>query len=181
MRQSDITEYLPRFLRQVQEMAAYAQAENTELNRLWEAIERAWNDQFLYTMGEYGISRWEKMLNIIPMPFEELEDRRFRIINKLNIMASYTYLEVEEHLKKICGAEEVYMEYLAEVWTLKVRLSLRRARQLDELRRWLLEIIPMNLILDIDLIYNTHRILGRFTHRYFMGRTHRQLKAAPLE
>lgn len=169
MHPSDIAEHLPCFLKQMQEMAVQAKTENTGLNGLWEKIEGAWEEQFLYTIGACGISRWEKLLNIIPMPFEELKDRRLRIANKLHIMAGYTYPEVEEHLKEICGGKEIYIEYLAEVWVLKVRLSLRRMGQPDELMQWLLDIIPMNLILDMNLIHDTYRIFSHFTQRYFIG------------
>lgn len=181
MRQANILDYLPEFLRQVQEIVVHADAENAELEKLWKAIETAWNDQFLYTMGEYGIKRWERMLNIIPLSTDDLEDRRFRIINRLNTMASYTYREVDEHLNNMCGAGNYTMEYLAEIWTLKVRLSLRKARQLNELKRWLEEIIPMNILLDIDLMYNTHKILGQFSHAFLGMYMHGQLRITPFD
>lgn len=180
MREPDILEYLPQFLKEVREMIGNADGENKELSKLWEAIEQAWNDQFLYTMGEYGIKRWEKIIGITPYATDTLEDRRFRIINRLNANVDYTYIRVWEHLAQMCGANGFTMQYIAEIWTLQVRVALHQARQYEEMRRWLLEIIPLNIILDIDLLYNTHRILNRFTHGNLSQYTHHELRITPL-
>lgn len=180
MRQVNILDYLPEFLQRTEQLIVYADAENIELDALWKAIETAWNDQFLYTMGDYGITRWEKMLNITPLSTDELEDRRFRIINRLNTMASYTYREIDEYLKSMCGGAYT-MQYISEIWTLQIRLSLKKARHLNELKRWLAEIIPLNILLDIDLMYNTHGILGQFSHAFLGRHTQGQLRATPFD
>ncbi len=180
MRKPDILDYLPQFLKEVREITANAAGENPELENLWGAIEQAWNDQFLYTMGEYGIKRWEKIIGITPYADDTLEDRRFRIINRLNANVDYTYRRVWEHLAQMCGVNGFTMRYIAEIWTLQVRVALHKARQYEEMRRWLLEIIPLNIILDIDLLYNTHRILSRYTHGYLHQYTHGGLRTTPL-
>ena len=180
MRQPNILDYLPQFLQEVREMMGHAEGENPELENLWANIEQAWNEQFLYTMGEYGIQRWEKIIGISPMAADTLEDRRFRIINRLNSNVDYTYRRVWEHLAQMCGADGFTMEYIAEIWTLQVRVALHKAQQYKEMKLWLTEIIPLNIILDIDLLYNTHRVLSQFTHAYLSQYTHAGLRITPL-
>ena len=180
MREPNILDYLPQFLKDIKEMVAHADGENPELAYLWEAIEQAWNDQFLYTMGEYGIQRWENIIGITPLATETLEDRRFRIINRLNSNVDYTYRRVWEHLAQMCGADGFTMEYIAEIWTLQIRVMLHQKHMYSEMRRWLLEIRPLNIILDIDLLYNTHRILSQFTHAHLSQYTHAELRITPL-
>lgn len=181
LRQPNILDYLPGFIARVYEIIGHAEGENPELQTLWDAIEQAWNDQFLYTMGEYGIQRWEKIIGITPYAADTLEDRRFRIINRLNSNVDYTYRRVYEHLAQMTGGEKGFtMQYIAEIWTLQVRVALHQAQQYGEMKKWLTEIIPLNIILDIDLLYNTHRILSRFTHGFLSNYTHGGLRITPL-
>lgn len=181
MREPDILDYLPQFLKDVREMIGHASGENPELSTLWADIEQAWNDQFLYTMGEYGIKRWEKIIGITPYAADTLEDRRFRIINRLNSNVDYTYRRVYEHLVQMTGTENGFtMQYIAEIWTLQVRVALHKAQQFKEMRAWLTEIIPLNIILDIDLLYNTHRILSKYTHEFLSNYTHGGLRITPM-
>ncbi len=181
MREPNILDYLPEFLKQVREIMAYADSMNPELTNLWEDIKQVWDEQFLYTMGQYGIERWEKMLEIVPYAADTLEDRRFRIINRLNSNIDYTYRRVYDHLKQMCHGEAGFtMEYIAEIWTLQVRVLLHHQQRYKEMREWLTEVIPLNIILDIDLLYNTHRVLSKFTHRYLSQYTHGGLRITPL-
>jgi len=181
LREPNILDYLPEFIARVYEIIGHADGENPELQIEWDAIEQAWNDQFLYTMGEYGIKRWEKIIGITPFAADTLEDRRFRIINRLNSNVDYTYKRVYEHLVQMCGSENAFtMEYIAEIWTLQVRVALHHKQMFAEMKLWLTEIIPLNIILDIDLLYNTHRILSRFTHRFLSNYSHGGLRVEPL-
>lgn len=181
LREPNILDYLPEFIARVHEIIGHAEGENPELKMEWDAIEQAWNDQFLYTMGEYGIKRWEKIIGINPYAEDTLEDRRFRIINRLNSNVDYTYRRVYEHLLQMTGSENAFtMQYIAEIWTLQVRVALSHKQQFREMKEWLTEIIPLNIILDISLLYNTHRMLSKYTHRFLSGYTHDGLKVEPL-
>ncbi len=181
LREPNILDYLPAFIARVKEIVGHAEGENPELQLEWDAIEQAWNDQFLYTMGEYGIKRWEKIIGIIPHSTDTLEDRRMRIISILNSNVDFTYRRVYEHLVQMCGSDKALkMQYIAEIWTLQVRVSLYYKHMFRSMKEWLTEVIPLNIILDIDLIYNTHRILSRFTHRFLSQYTHLEVREEPL-
>ena len=76
--------YLPAILQSVREFKAIMESEQPELNALWDALDTALTDQYLLEAGEYGISRWEEILKIIPVPGGTLDERRFRIYTMLN-------------------------------------------------------------------------------------------------
>lgn len=174
--QTNILEYLPEFLKEVKEIVIHAKAVEPELAQLWEAAENAYNDQFLYTMTENGIKRWEKMLNISPMGTDSLEDRRFRIINRVNAQLPYSYRMIESHLTQMCGADGYKMTYDKNTWVLEIRLALTSKKQFSEVQSMVAEMIPTNIILSVDLLYNTHEILGQFTHEQLAQYTHDQLR-----
>lgn len=176
MRQPNILDYLPEVFKVITEIQAHANAENPELSLLWQGVENAYNDQFLYTMTENGISRWEKMLSIVPMGTDTLEDRRFRIINRLNAQLPYTYKMLEAHLIQMCGENGYVMSYDSATWTLTIKIALTSKKQFDEILELVNSMIPVNIILDYDLLYNSHKVLGAFTHGYLANYTYGALR-----
>ena len=176
MRQPNILDYLPEVWKSIKEMISHADAENPELHKLWQGVESAYNDQFLYLMGENGIKRWEKMLGIVPMATDNLEDRRFRIINRLNAQLPYTYEMLESHLKQMCGENGYVMSYDADTWTLLIKIALTSKKQYNEILALINQMIPMNIILDYDLLYNSHAVLGAFTHGELSSYTYGALR-----
>ena len=177
MPQPNILEYLPDVLKDVREIKAHAAAEKPELERLWAAVDNAYNDQFLYTMTENGIKRWEKMLKISPMGTDSLEDRRFRIINRLNAQLPYTYRMLEHHLIQMCGENGYKMSYDKDTWTLTIRIALTSKKQFNEILDLVNQMIPMNIILDYTLLYNSHEVLGAYTHEQLSNYTYGALRS----
>lgn len=176
MRQPNVLDYLPEVFKVIKEIKVHAEAENPELTKLWEAAENAYNDQFLYTMSENGIKRWEKMLNISPMGTDTLEDRRFRIINRLNAQLPYSYKMLETHLIQMCGADGYVMSYDKDTWTLTIKIALTSKKQFDEILMLVNQMIPMNIILDYDLLYNSHNVLSKYTHAQLAAHTYASLR-----
>lgn len=176
MPQPNILEYLPNVFREIKEMQAHAAAEHPELSNLWAANDNAYNDQFLYTMTENGVSRWEKMLGISPMGTDTLEDRRFRIINRLNAQLPYTYRMLESHLIQMCGYDGYTMSYDKDTWTLTIKIALTSKKQYNEVLDLVNQMIPMNIILDYDLLYNSHQVLSAYTHEQLSAYTHGALR-----
>jgi len=177
MPQPNILEYLPDIFKNIREMKAYADAEKPELEKLWKAVDDAYNDQFLYTMTENGIKRWEKILKISPMGTDTLDDRRFRIINRYNIQLPYTYRMLEAHLQKMCGKDGYVMSYNKETWTLSIKIALTSKKQYQEILNLVNQMIPANIILEYGLLYNTHEILSAYTHEQLSAYTHESLRS----
>lgn len=178
--QPNILEYLPQVFSEVREMIVHAESQKPELESLWAANDNAYSDQFLYTMTENGVKRWESILGIQPMGGDTLEDRRFRIINKINAQLPYTFRMLEAHLNQLCGKDGYTMSYNPDTWTLRIRVALTRKSQLNAVREIIEEMIPVNLILDYNLQYNSHAILSVFTHAQLNKYTHGELRSTPF-
>ena len=65
-REVDLVSYLPPFLAEFKEIAITLEAENPEFVLVWNAAERVLSNEFIETADEYGISRFEKILKILP-------------------------------------------------------------------------------------------------------------------
>ena len=79
IRETDLVSYLPPFLAEYREINEALSAEDPEFGLVWKAADKALKNEFIATADEYGISRFEKMLGIFPMPGESTETRRQRV------------------------------------------------------------------------------------------------------
>lgn len=75
----DLVSYLPPFMADFKEITVTLKAENPEFVLVWVAAEQVLQNEFIETADEYGISRFEKILNILPSKEDTLESRRSRV------------------------------------------------------------------------------------------------------
>ena len=177
MRQpNDVLSYLPEVFGVIKEFKGFADGANPELEKAWKAVEDAYNDLYLYTMGEDKIKRWERQLGIQPMGTDTIEDRRFRIINRLNAQLPYTDRMLEYHLNQMCG-ENGYRKVLdADAFLLTVKIALTSKKQFNEIHEFIKEMLPANMILDYDLLYNQYLTLAGYTHAELSAYTYGNLR-----
>lgn len=168
--------YYPGFLRQYQEYQAVSHAEQPEAEQLWEALAQSLRDQFAADSGEYGISRWEGIMRIIPKGTETLEHRRFRILTRLSEQLPYTIRMLEQQMKALCGQGRYRIWMECEKYLLVVRVSLMARDNLEEVADLLTRIVPANMIIDLSLEYNEHQLLNGYTHKQLSNNTHNRLR-----
>ena len=75
----DLVSYLPPFMADFKEISVTLEAENPEFVLVWNAADRVLQNEFIESADEYGISRFEKILNILPSTEDTLESRRARV------------------------------------------------------------------------------------------------------
>lgn len=92
IRDVHLQNYLPQFMKTYEELTALLDAEDPEFKLLWTAAEHALYNHFITEADEYGISRYEKMLGIIPEEGDTLSARRSRVMLYWIIRSqAYTY------------------------------------------------------------------------------------------
>ncbi len=173
-------DYLPEVLKEVRELKAIVNTEEPEVSDLWEALEAALSDQFVSDTSEEGLKRYEKILKIIPKATDNIDERRFRVLARFNEQLPYTFRTLEERLRILCGEEGYSMTLKAEDYTLKVRIKLFAESSFDTVESLLNRIVPANLVIDLSLLYNTHRELARHTHGELSQYTHEELRRVKL-
>ena len=175
MREINPINYLPPVMQEVKEIQELYEGITPELKLLYMESGRALDESFVLSAEGYGLTRMENILGVTPYPDDTVEDRRLRILTKLNGDTPYTFESLYNKLKVLCGENNVYMAYAKDIYTLDVQISLIAKRQFETVRKMLLEIVPCNVALRCLLMYNTHNTLNAYTHGQLTVYTHRQV------
>lgn len=162
-RNVDIRTYWPEVVGSTYEFNAIAEAENPEINALWIVWDDVMKDQFVDSLTINGIKRWEKNLKITPYADDTLADRRYRIKVRLNETLPYTYRTVYRILENLCGKDGFTFEVKHNIYTVVVRIALIVKKMFDAVVDLLRRILPANMVLDIELMYNTWEHVHEYT------------------
>ena len=149
VRQVDLVSYLPPYLQIYKEQVAALEAENPEFILIWDAVDHCLYNHFISTADEYGISRYEKIMGIIPDEHDNLESRRSRVqVNWVNLLP-YTMKTFLQKLNVLCGANNYIVSgSFTEEYLLTIITYLENLGQVDELNELFNEILPCNIVVD---------------------------------
>lgn len=138
----DINIYWAEIIRDTAQFGQIAVAENPEFNRLSECIFKALEDSFIHSASEYGVKRWESMLQISPSQGDTLEDRKARILTYLNIKTPYTWRVLKQLIGAIVDDDRYYINYDNDAQKLYIEIiESSREKVADLVSR----VVPMNL------------------------------------
>ena len=171
-----LIDYLPAYMQEYEEIEKLTDVEQSEVDRLWIAVENALADQFVMDATEYGVSRWESVLNVSPKATDTLDERKFRILTLLNRQLPYTLRSMEQVLTQLCGADGYNVDLKANDYHIEVKLAVGNHSNYDEVEKMLTAMIPANLTRAIKLMFNQHETVARFTHQYLSNFTHHYIR-----
>ena len=146
----NVADYYPDIMRQTKEFQQIAEAENPDLNTLFQSADDVFSDEFIESLTANGCSRWEKILKLNPLITDTLATRRKRILVKINTIIPYTHRSFQNILNAIYGANnaKINLNYNAyEFWLDLAAGLLPRSAELRSLSR---EIIPANLTINVS-------------------------------
>ena len=169
-------DYLPDALRPYRELRAIAAGQQALFESLWQALDRALDDQFAGTAGDYALTRWEHMLGISARATETLDERRSRVLARLCEQLPFTLHTLRLQLETLCGAGGFTIELFSGNNALRVRAPLALRNYQEDIRDLLERVVPSALWIDFDLERNAHRKLANFTHASLAQYTHEDLE-----
>lgn len=149
IRDVDLVSYLPSFMQTYKEPVAALEAENPEFQIIWKATDRVLYNRFISTADEYGISRFEKMLDIHPAADDTLEVRRRRVQARWLNSLPYTIKSLKDLLFNLYGKNYFVSENFSEGYTLIITLYFLPEGENTEINEILEKIVPENLILKV--------------------------------
>lgn len=100
---------VPPFVARMREMAELFEAEQPELDRL-EGILTELLAQFYIKTATYSLNQWEQDFGIVEDPELTQEQRRARVLAKLNMRMPATVKMLENLVRQTMGAENVRIE-----------------------------------------------------------------------
>lgn len=160
-------------LREAQEIA---KSVNPEFDLLYEKIRDFINDCFIETARESVLARWEKIVGVVPLSTDTLEERRNRVLYLLQITLPYT----ERRLKKVFLAQivgegnyQVTVDPIAS--TIEVLINPAKQAQWNDVAQMLDTILPCNLALVMGYMGTPHSVMEEYTHDELSAFTHDQI------
>lgn len=175
-----LLDYLPPYMQEYLEMKAILQAEQPEIDALWSSVETAFANQYIMDATEYGVKRWETMLHISPKATETLDERKFRILTRLNQKLPYTLVRLREMLTSLCGEDGFTIDLQADQYHITIKLGVGNHNNYQAVNELLANMIPANMTQAISILYNTHDALAEFTHQYLSQFTHEHIRKEVL-
>ena len=168
--------YLPELLQPIQDFQGLNDAYKAELKDLYEACAALFDDQFISTASETILAKWENHLGILPNATDTLDERRFRILAKLNDTPPYTERYLKNKLVELCSDGEFELEVDIPNYTVRVGVTLNSPANTDTIYAWLRELLPANLLLSVYQVLTRHYELVGLTHNDLSHYTHNQIK-----
>ena len=143
-----LLKHLPDFLQDVKEFKAEEKAIAPELESLSIKVKKLQDSQYINYADINSLIRYEKMFNLIPQ--ESIDSKRLNILSLYNTKVYYTYYWLKTYLDNLVG-EGNYSLFLSNLY-LNISLSNRVSLYFDNLKKFLREIIPANVMLEIRLV-----------------------------
>lgn len=147
---SKINNYLPKVLQPIIEFQQINSDLDVELTNIDKLINDISKEAIVQTASEYGITKWENALGIIPGDSESVEVRRFRVNNILTSKLPYTIRWLYQKLTEIVGSDSGWtlnMNY--EDHNITIVLSGLDTDLMLEVEKQLRNAIPANMELVI--------------------------------
>jgi len=146
----ELIEYIPQILQNTEEYKAILNdGEQEQVNILWQEITNTLNNQFVQSANEAGISRYEKMLNIVPNTYDTLDARKSRILTRWYDPIAYTMETLKDKLTALCGEGNYSINADFTNYSMTITASLPLSGQVRELEKMLMELIPANIVVTI--------------------------------
>lgn len=177
-----LIDYLPDILKKYKNFIELARVEQPQIEALWDACESLLDEKFLDTQSEVGAAKWESILDFKPKSTDSLEVRTFRIRGKLVEDLPYTERTFCRFLSTLCGENGYTYNLDVDNYHFTIKVALFNKALRDEVESLAERVVPQNIILEIDLLYNTHGKIKKagLTHRDLSNLTHRQIREEPL-
>ncbi|MCL2188217.1 MAG: YmfQ family protein [Defluviitaleaceae bacterium] len=133
-----LMEYLPRYYRDFVEMLDLTNAETPEMDRLWKAITRVLNNQFIIHAEASRVAQWERLLRIRPdTTTQTLDQRKEIVLMRLQMRLHFTYRWLQGFLADKSGEENVTTTRNIDAYALDIIIVYEDIVILQELyRHW---------------------------------------------
>ena len=148
IREVDLVSYLPPFIAEYKETNLTLTAENPEFVLVWKAADRTLKNEFIATADEYGISRFEKILHILPSRDDTLESRRSRVQSRWFTTLPYTWRMLIQKLIALCGENDFTITKQFDFYRIDLDVHLELFGQVEELERIMETMLPCNMVMN---------------------------------
>ena len=170
-----LIEYLPDFLRDFREIKIILEQEQKHAEKIDDAKESVFDNNFIETLTPEGCERWETSLEL-PSRNLTLAERRNQILGRFAEQRPYTMRSLRNQLTAICGEDGYTLSMDENEYILTVRIKMHLDGKYEAVKTLLDRIVPANVLIDLSLLYNTWGQLRGKTWGELAQYTWRQIK-----
>ena len=170
----EIINYYPEWLREFREIKVLSKKQQIQVEKLWKDLESVINNFFLDTLDDYGCKRWENILKLKVKDTATIEERRATIKGRHAEQRPFTRLKLENMLKAICGENGSTLNVKPNEYMVKVYL--RNRNEYNSVLSLLERVVPANMIIEVEKIYNTYADVKKLTYGQASGYTFIELR-----
>ena len=179
-REINLIDHLPPVYQSPEEMQEIMRVETPYINSLWVNTENIYNDAFILTSTDYGLNRRFEFLNMPIDPNDDRETKIFKLLARYQEQAPYTWRSLHRLLDSLLGVGAYGLTRDVANKTIEVRLELTQAAQYEAVIDLLERVVPQDMIILVQLRYNTYNQLSPFTHNQLALKTHDELREDDL-
>lgn len=136
----------PEIFKSIPDISAIYEINNKQIDDLENAVEQLDNDIFFETMGEDRVSRWEKILKIVPPDNQNLKDRTTKVQMKVLEKLPYSFRVIQRKLDAVLKSE---YELIIKNNVLIFNCSIQDQNLFKDVIEMLEEIAPLNLSMSV--------------------------------
>ena len=162
-------------INEIRELYAVNDLQESELEQ---QIDKAEQNMQISSMDIDMCRIIEKEMGLKGQDNDTVEEKRFRILGIENEQTPYTLATLKRRLEQIVGTGMV--EISISDSTFKVRVALAQKKAIDFVKNVLENIVPLDMMIDADVMWNTHSMLSSYTHVQLKEHTHAELKEGEL-
>ena len=156
--------YLPFIVREYDVYEALMAAEQPEFSLAWDSYDLTFANQFIDTADNYGLSRWESMLQIVPQAGDTIESRRIKIKAKLNTIVPYTIRALMQKVDALADGEPYTVSIAEATYILHIITQWETNGKVDSLKDILEHMVPVNIVID-----SQNQVLGDLDNPAFLA------------
>lgn len=155
-----LQDYLPPILLETCEFPLLCLTGQAEIDALVAGADEVLASQFVLTAPLRGIERYERVFGLVPKDTDTIEDRRARILAKLNRSLPYTIRRLRQMLAAMCGEDACTAEMIYAAYHLIVHMIEDVQGTQDAVFELLTGVVPANILWEINIESSHTTALG---------------------
>lgn len=181
MTKFDMIDLIPDIFREIREFNEIFSAVATVADKFQDMQNRQKNEFHIYSedISEKAVDRLAKSMKI-DVSGLSFEDKVFKIKSVLVDKRPYNIPNVKNMLASLCGEDGYSFNVDNDNLNVSVGLDLGRKNQFAAVYELLDKVIPSNMLLNVELLYNLHGDLADKTYGDLSAMTHKQIRSDVL-
>lgn len=168
--------WFPTHISEMAEFREIAKAYDYLLQQAFDSLQKVLNNEFLETLDEDGCEMQERILGITVNVMDTIEERRRRIRGYYASDLPYTENKVKQVLTAMCGQDGFEMIVNSAIYQVDIQIRLNSMNLVNNVREITRKMIPANMVVNVNIIYNIHQSFISFSHANLTKYTHRQIR-----